>query len=178
MFSGTLLPEHLQQALQVDQAATQATVAALSQHPPSDLVMLQQMDPVIQEILGFWKQKQHPNKEEREHMCQLSLVLLRQWDRLVEKEGVLYRQIFRPDCADAVFQLLMPASLKTALLTEVHQGHGHQGVERTLELLRQRYYWPGMSTDVVQWCQACEQCQVAKGQPAASSFMGHLLASQ
>lgn len=35
-----------------------------------------------------------------------------------------------------------------------------------------------MSAEVAQWCQACERCQVAKvSQPAAHSFMGHLLAS-
>lgn len=31
----------------------------------------------------------------------------------------------------------------------LHQHHGHQGVECTLELVRQRCYWPGMSVDVV-----------------------------
>lgn len=47
-----------------------------------------------------------------------------------------------------------------------------------MELLRQRCYWPGMSAEVAQWCQACERCQVAKvSQPVTRSFMGHLLAS-
>lgn len=91
----------------------------------------------------------------------------------------MYRQVFRPDGAEAVLQVLLPAALKTNVLTEVHQGHGHQGVERTLELLPQRCYWPGMSSEVAQWCQACERCQVAKGsQPTARSLMGHLLASR
>ncbi|KAJ7983636.1 hypothetical protein DPEC_G00374840 [Dallia pectoralis] len=40
------------------------------------------------------------------------------------------------------------------VLTMVHQEHGHQDIERTLELLRQRCYWPGMSADVSKWCQA------------------------
>lgn len=63
-------------------------------------------------------------------------------------------------------------------MAQVHQGHGHQGVERTLELLRQRCYWPGMTSDATQWCRECERCQVAKdARTGASSFMGHLLAS-
>lgn len=95
------------------------------------------------------------------------------------KEWCLYRQVFRPDGAEVVFHLLLPAALKADVLTEVHQGNGHQGVERTLELLRQWCYWPGMSAEVAQWCQSCERCQVAKlSQPAARSFMGHLLASR
>lgn len=64
------------------------------------------------------------------------------------------------------------------MLTQVHQKHGHQGVERSLKLLRQRCYWNGMSIEVTQWCQACKRCQVAKDtHPAACRFMGHLLAS-
>lgn len=101
------------------------------------------------------------------------------WDWLVERVGVLHRQIFCPDGAEAVLQLLLPVALREEVLTEVHQRHGHQGVERTLELLRQRCYWPGMSSEVAQWCQACERCQAAKdNQPTAHSYLGHLLASQ
>ena len=66
----------------------------------------------------------------------------------MERDGVLYRQAFRPDGLEAVSQLILPASLREEVLTRVHQDHGHQGVERTLELLRRRCYWPGMSSAV------------------------------
>ena len=100
-------------------------------------------------------------------------------DRLVERNGVLYRRVFRSDGAEVVFQLLLLSALKSDVLTEVHLGHGHQRVERTLELLCQRCYWPGMLAEVTEWCQVCERCQVAKvRQPAAHSLMGHQLASQ
>lgn len=180
MLPGTSLPEPLQQVLQVQKStATQAVVVALPHHAPFDICKLQQADPVIQEVLTFWTQKRRPNYEERKQLSQPALALLRQWDRLVELNGTLYRQVFRPDGAEGAFQLLLPASLKEEVLTEVHQRHGHQGVERTLELLRQRCYWPGMSSDVTHWCQSCERCQVAKNnQPTARSFMGHLLASR
>lgn len=80
----------------------------------------------------------------------------------MERAGVLHRKMWRPDGAEAVFKLLLPAALKEEVLTEVHQGHDHQGVERTLELLQQWCYWPGMSSEVAQWCQAYERCQVAR----------------
>lgn len=61
----------------------------------------------------------------------------------------------------------------------VHQEHGHQGIERTMELVRQRCYWPGMTSDITWLCQDCERCLVAKDmQPVARSFMGHMLASR
>ncbi|KAL2098384.1 hypothetical protein ACEWY4_007591 [Coilia grayii] len=112
-------------------------------------------------------------------MSKPALTLLRQWDRLVERDGVMYRRVFCPDGAEEYFQALLPASLKSEVLTQLHQEHGHQGVGRTLELARKRCYWPGMSSDVAKWCLECVRCQVAKDtRPPARSFMGHLLASR
>lgn len=178
MLPGTSLPEPLQQVLQGPEAS-QAAVMALPHLTTSDLGALQQADPVMQEVLVFWRREQHPDFEERQRTSRPALVLLRQWDRLVERSGVLYRQVFRPDGAEMVLQVVVPASLREEVLTKVHQEHGHQGIERTLELLHQRCYWPGMSADVSKWCQACERCQVAKdSQHPSASFMGHLLASR
>uniref|UniRef100_A0A3B3SEI7 Gypsy retrotransposon integrase-like protein 1 n=1 Tax=Paramormyrops kingsleyae TaxID=1676925 RepID=A0A3B3SEI7_9TELE len=177
---GTLLPGPLRQALQSRQVeGTQAAITVLPRHSPVDICVLQQADPILKEVLVFWRRKQRPNFEERKQLSRLVLVVLRQWGRLVEREGILYRQVFHPDGGEAELQLLLPAALKEEVLTQLHQEHGHQGVERTLGLLRSRCYWPGMSSEVAGWCQMCERCQVAKdNQPVAHSYMGHLLASK
>lgn len=79
MVPGTLFPKPLQQALQVQKVgATQAAVAALPHHPPSDIVTLQHNDPIIKEVLVFWRCKQPPNKKERKNASHLALVLLQQ----------------------------------------------------------------------------------------------------
>ena len=39
---------------------------------------------------------------------------------------------------------------------------GHQGLERTLELLRERVYWPTMADDASRWVSRCTHCQVAQ----------------
>lgn len=63
-------------------------------------------------------------------------------------------------------------------MTKLHQDHGHQGIDRTTELVQQRSYWPGMSTDIKRWVQTCNRCQVAKDSGSVPhSFMGHVLAS-
>ena len=177
---GMQLPQPLKQALQVrGPAAYQAAIQALPQHLPADIGELQRTDPVTQEVLVFWQQKRYPNHEERKQLSPSASVLLKQWERLKELAGVLYRQAFRSDGGEVVLQVLLPTAIKNKVLTEVHQNHGHQGVGRTLELLRQRCYWPGMSSDVRRWCQTCERCQVAKDSgPPGRSFMGHLLASE
>lgn len=180
MLPGTALPKPLQEALGLRKVeAAQASIAAMPQLTTAELRAFQQADPVIQELREFWVEKRRPNREERSRLSQSALILLRQWDRLVEKDGVLYRKVFRSDGAEAVYQLLLPGMLTSEVLNQVHQEHGHQGVERTLALLRPRCYWPGLSADVARWCQTCERCPVAKDvHPRAHGAMGHLLASR
>ena len=88
--------------------------------------------------------------------------LLNQWDRIVEKNGVLY-------CSNADShgkkhqQLLLPASLQDELLKGVHDQCGRQGLERTEQLVRERCWWPGLHNDVKKYLSECELCVVAKG---------------
>lgn len=106
------------------------------------------------------------------------MALLRQWDRLVEEDGVLFRRVFRSDGGEEFLQLVLPAVLKQETLHQLQQEHSHQGIERTTELVRQRCYWPGMSSDIKNWVQQCKRCQVAKASgQVPHSYMGHLLAS-
>ncbi len=187
-FSGTGVVHELCPAVAVPVALQQANqgrlvtlVNQVTSFPctsSSDMGTRQVADPVIGELLVFWRRKLPPTPEERKKLSRLAVILLRQWDRLVET-GVLYRRVFRSDGGEEIFQVLLPAVMKYDVLTQPYQQHGHQGVERTFQLVRQRCYWPGMSADIARWCQECERCQCAKGVPSApGSFMGHLLAAR
>lgn len=63
--------------------------------------------------------------------------------------------LFRPDGGEEVHQLFLPENLK--VLNQLPQNHGHQDVERTTELMKQRCYWPGMDQEIKEWCQKCER---------------------
>lgn len=160
--------------------AAQAMVSVFQGHSPSDLCSLQEVDFLVGDnFLHFWRRRVKPTYEERQQLPALVLTLLKEWDRLVEKDGVLYRWIFRPDGGEECLQLVLPAVLKEQVLTQLHQDHGHQVIERATELVRQRCYWPGMSADIKQWVQTSERCQIAKDSGSVPhSFMGHLLASR
>ena len=54
-------------------------------------------------------------------------LLLHQWDKIIEVKGVLFRRIQDPN--KGVLE---------------HEGHGHQGIERTELLVKERCYWPKM----------------------------------
>lgn len=117
----------------------------MPRHLPADIGALQQTDPDIQEVCTFWWQKHYTDREEHRQISPLALSILKQWDRLTERAGVVYRQVLVPDGGE----VLLPVVLQERVLTEVNQNHGHQDVDRTLELLRQECYWPGLTADVI-----------------------------
>lgn len=93
----------------------------------------------------------------------------------MDQESVLYRRVLCPAVGEEVFQLLVPIASWHEVLTLLHQEHGHQGIEHTMELLQQWCYWLGMMAEVVKWCQECERFQLIKDtQQVARGFRGHL----
>ncbi|KAL2102439.1 hypothetical protein ACEWY4_001607 [Coilia grayii] len=178
---GTVVPVHLQQATTAPYAefAAQLSISVFPQRSAPEIRALQEADSTLGLVLTFWRRGSPPTAAERLVTPKPALGFLRQWSRLVEREGVLYRRVFRPDGKEELFQLLLPSSLIPEILQQLHQDHGHQGVERTAELVRRRCFWPGLLSDIQQWCRECGRCQLAKDSgPASHSFMGHLLASR
>lgn len=39
---------------------------------------------------------------------------------------------------------------------------GHFGVDRTIDILKRKYYWPSIGADVRRYIQGCEKCQIYK----------------
>lgn len=178
---GTAVPDVLQQSIVQGKptVAVQSEVTVLPSRTPADLQALQQADPAIGAFLHFWRQRREPSHAERQGLSPQVRGLVRQWGRVVQVGGLLYRRLFRPDGGEEVYQLLLPESLKEEVLMQLHQNHGHQGIERTTELVRQRCYWPRLDQDVKEWCQGCERCALAKcTQPKVRAPMGHLLAAK
>ncbi|XP_034539554.1 uncharacterized protein LOC117812750 [Notolabrus celidotus] len=178
---GTAVPDALQRTARRGkrQIAVQAEVTAFLSRTSADLQALQQADPAIGAFLGFWHQQRAPSQAERQELSPQVRGLVRQWDRIVQTDGLLYRRLFRPDGGEEVYQLLLPEGLKEEVLMQLHQNHGHQGIEQTTELVRQRCYWPKMDLEIKEWCQRCERCVLAKcTQPRVRVPMGHLLAAK
>ena len=44
-------------------------------------------------------------------------------------------------------QLVLSITLRTEALRGCHDDLGHLGIERNLDLLRDQFYWPGMTED-------------------------------
>lgn len=79
--------------------------------------------------------------------------MLKQWLKInLDEDGVLRRRTFRRE------QLVVPESYQPLIFEEMHQDMGHLGVERTLDLIRERFYWPKMYQDVEHFImRVCEE---------------------
>lgn len=90
-------------------------------------------------------------------------VLLREWNRLELHDGVLYRK--RKDGDQVTYQLVLPEVLRESVLQSLHNDMGHMGIDRTLDLVRTRFYWPRLSADVERKVNTCGRCTRRKSLP-------------
>ena len=62
-------------------------------------------------------------------------------------------------CSDQKqWQLVLPGKYHKVALDYVHNCMGHLGRDRSLELLRERFYWVGMQKSVVDYIAQCDRC--------------------
>ena len=60
-------------------------------------------------------------------------------------------------------QVMVPAEMREEVIAGCHEGkEGHASVLKTFQKLRERFYWPGMFTDVQLYLKYCAQCQLTQ----------------
>ncbi|TWW57317.1 Retrovirus-related Pol polyprotein from transposon 297 [Takifugu flavidus] len=100
----------------------------------------QEEDPVIGKVREFVIKGQWPRLRDRQDSIS---ALIREKTKLyVNKDGILYRKSVTRN------QLVLPKVFHPLIYKELHEEMGHLGVERTLSLIRDRFYWPHMQRDV------------------------------
>ncbi len=57
------------------------------------------------------------------------------------------------------------------MLRSLHDDMGHMGMERTLDLVRTRFFWPKMSSSVEEKIKTCERCVRRKAFPEKAAEM-------
>lgn len=74
------------------------------------------------------------------------------WKNMAIHDGVLCRKL-----EDDRLVTIIPRILRQRILSRIHEG-GHIGAEAGIRQLRDRYYWPGMITDMENHVAQCPQC--------------------
>lgn len=118
-------------------------------------------DPVIK-IVHEWKQNsEKPKWAHISHLSKDHKSYWSQWDRLVLKEGVLYRQWVDNTTGEIKLQYVLPIVFRDEVLQLLHndQTAGHLAYKRTMSRVRPRFYWAGYTLFTERWCKQCNQCQ-------------------
>lgn len=101
---------------------------------------------------------------------------LKEWNRLELRSGVLYRR--RQDCGASRYQLALPTTLRDMVLRSLHDDMGHLGIDRTLDLIRSRFFWPKMSQAVEERVKTCERCVRRKTPPERAAPLVNIQTSR
>ena len=134
----------------------------------------QRKDPTISRLRHFWEKQQKPDAHQRTQEEETVILLLRQMDKIKERDGLLYRV-----CEDEnLWQLLLPRTLVDDVLQACHDQAGHQAVKRTTSLIRSRCYWPRMTIRIAEWCEQCDRCTKAKNPPRVREPIRGMVASR
>lgn len=139
-------------------------VASLGGDLDATLRQAQLDDPVVGPVLRAKETSQEPQPEDVKAMSPHCRRLVQIWDQLVIKDSLLWRQYDSPSGHMTTLQLVVPGSKREEILRDMHEGliSGHLGQEKTLERLKERFYWPGHYMDVRNWCETCPDCAARK----------------
>ena len=116
---------------------------------------IQLEDPELQQLIPLVEAGKKP---ELYSTVQELKPYLREWDKLEMMDGVLNRNRIDPETGSKVSQLVLPAVEREQALKGLHDDVGHLGRERTLQLVRARFYWPRMMEDVINKVKTCPAC--------------------
>lgn len=93
---------------------------------------------------------------------------LRTHDFVLDASGVLYcldvHEVHTRARVRTKVRLVVPATLRRALIKEVHEGSmaAHRGIVHTCDMLAEYAWWPDMRRQVYQYITSCSKCQSDK----------------
>ena len=100
-------------------------------------------------------------------------LMCREAPKLQLREGLLYR-VRQTVTGKETKQLVLPERFRTTVLKSLHDECGHLGVEKTLELIKDRFYWPHMPIEVEQYIKTCGRCISRKTLPQRSATLNQI----
>lgn len=171
---GTLIKGILESPSRVDINIDELALTSIPDISIDDLIRLQEDDPAISKVL---KMVGTDVRSSCKNQSSVVKKLLSKWYQLKIVNKLLFREIM--DNGEVKRVIVLPVALVSTVLKQVHDYMGHQGIERTMLLTRQRCYWPTLNKDVEQYCLNCKRCTLSKEKmPKIKTRMGHLTASR
>ena len=127
-------------------------------------VSAQVTDPVIR-LVQEWMARPRENKVSlSEHLNGKvedadRLAFVRHQKDLRMSHSLLYMEMHAPGTDETIFAFVVPAKKQQAAIDGCHHDAGHQGRDRTLSLMKERFWWPDMAVQVVGVVKGCLRCK-------------------
>ena len=132
-----------------------------------DWVKLQRADPNLSVIIKLIESDQlFKRKLHRKDSPEVK-ALLRIRKSLKLSKDILHRKSYTDNSSSrkVLWQLVVPKAYRARALAGCHDDVGHQGRMRTISLLRERFFWPGMQEEATQYVVKCSRCLRRKTTP-------------
>ena len=144
-------------------------VAAETPNNSQTLIFLasaQKADPALKNLFQWVTRGTPPSTHKLQGLPRATWQLVNEFRSLKIINDVLCREFVHKG-RPSYFQQLIPASLVPQVLNSIHSSTfgGHLGIFKTVEEVRERFYWPGFLEDVNLFIIRCEQCQKRAKQP-------------
>ena len=134
----------------------------------------QSSDKDIRPVIELMMQKRHLQYACKERDPSGMRVILKYKQDLELKNGLLCRKAQLQNHDRVRHQFVLPENYRERAIMALHDNFGHLGMEKTLGLLKDRFFWPKMSEDVRQYIRTYEWCTRVK-QPVETAEMKPIL---
>ena len=136
-----------------------------------DWVKAQSGDPIIPQVIKWiqWPREDHRKLEEylAGVASNYEKCFYAAWQKeFTLQDNLLYLQVTPTNSQDMALVFVVPATDWQAAIDGCHCSAGHQGRDRTLSLMKEQFWWPGMSQALLRAIANCGRCiqYEAKGQ--------------
>ena len=86
-------------------------------------------------------------------------------EQLLIKNGLLYWKTQQGQADEVVFQFVVPQRHQGVTLDGCHRDKAHQGQCRSIALMQERFWWPGMTHDLRNHIKKCSRCRKYEAAP-------------
>ena len=150
----------------------------------TDWKLEQKEDPVLYQVVKNRKASKEACKEALGKVADRKAVAayVKSKDQFLMKNDLLYRRSKQGPIEETVFQFVVPQVHRNVALDGCHHEAAHQGQHRSLSLMKEWFWWPGMACDLRNRIKKCGRCRkfeaappIAPMKPLACSGPGELL---
>ena len=121
----------------------------------------------IAEVISFVYNGKKPKGENLHQHSDEVQRYIREWNRLAVKDNHLYRNSTLD--SENIRQFVLPKTLRDLAFKGLHADVGNPGRDKSLWLMKQRFYWPGLETEVAKSVEFCPLCIRAETRPVLSA---------